>query len=113
MRFLKYFKQLFEGLFDLNKINDWEISYNDNNKHSLEKRIKERTYLDENSLNLLLNKIVLICEKEKLDETWIFISFKFSCKIVIDITKFNKSVYIVTFLGKDESMKETKNIRII
>ena len=113
MKFLKYFKQLFEGFFDQNKIDSWTINYFDNDKHSLEKRIKGRTDLDENSLNLLLNRIISICENEKLDETWIFISFKFRCKIVIDITKFNKSIYIVTFLGKDESMKETKNIKII
>lgn len=113
MRFLKYFKQLFEGFFDLNKIKNWTINYFDNDKHSLEKRIKERTDLDENSLNLLLDDIVSICEKEKLDKTWIFVSFKFSCKIIINVKQFNNSLFIVTFLGKNESTKNTKNIKII
>ena len=113
MNFIKYFKQLFEGFFDLNSIRNWKIYYYHNNEHNLEDRIKKRTNLNEEIFNDFLYKVVEVSEIDNLNGDWVFVSFKYSFKIIIDIENTKNKILIITILGPNEKTKETKNIKVI
>jgi hypothetical protein len=113
MKFIKYFKQLFEGFLDFNKFKNWRIFYYHNTNHDLEKRIKERTNIDDKTFNEILIKIINICENEKIEGEWVFASFKYNFKIIVDIENIKSEILIITILSSDQKTKETKNIKLI
>lgn len=113
MRFLKYFKQIFESITNLISDNkNWVVKYNHMNTHDLDKKMT-RTSLDESTFNINLQKIISIADSEQLSGDWVFTSFKYSCKIITNINYKDKFILIVTVLGKDEYVKETKKIKLI
>jgi hypothetical protein len=111
LRFLKYFKQLFENITNFNRVDDWEIVYNHYQGHDLNDKIK-RTDLNENKFNLLLSKIIFDINKNLLNGDYIFISFKYNSKIVTNIDLNSKLILIVTILGKNENIKDPNNTNI-
>jgi hypothetical protein len=79
MRFLKYFYQIFESIFNINKIYDWTITYNHGVGHDINDRLK-RTELTENKNYMRLYEFVnnnselleLIKDLIYFDEKWMF-----------------------------------------
>lgn len=61
----------------------------------------------------MVDKIINICKIEILDGDWVFVSFDNDAKIITRVLKKTNTLYIITFLGKDEYIKNTKNIKII
>lgn len=111
MKYLKYFS-IFESISDFNRIGDWIISYNDVD-HDLDSRMINRTDLNETTFKLLLDKIVEVSESDSLNETWVFVSLKYKTKIIINIDSYIKDIRIITFLGKNEFLKETQKVKYI
>ena len=109
MRFLKYFNLFLENFTDKLSVVNWSISYNHSEKHNIDDRILKRTEIkNENEFYEILDKIIDKCDIDKLQGDYSFISFKYSTKIVCVIK--NKSIYIITILGKNENLKNDKII---
>ena len=111
MRFIKYFRLFLEKFTDGINIGNWTISYNHNSNHDINDRILKRTAIrEESEFREVLNEVTKKCESENLYGDCAFISFKYSIKLICVIK--DKSIYIITVLGKDEKLKNDKIILI-
>ena len=113
MKFIKFFKELFESIINLTSVEDWYIKFNHTKTHNLDTKMSNRTDLNDEKFSEVLDKIIKICDDENIDGDYVFISLKHKAKIITRVIQNKKTLFIVTFLGKDEHMKKTKNIRII
>lgn len=112
MKFIKYFKLFLENFTDNLNIKNWIISYNHNSNHDINNRILKRTSIKkENEFCEILNDIIEKCDIEKLQGDYVFISFKYSIKIICVVK--NNSIYVITILGKDEKIKNNDKIILI
>jgi hypothetical protein len=109
MIYLNYFV---ESITNYKNSNSWNIKFNHSISHDLDKKIK-RTKLNEYTFINMVDKIINICKIEILDGDWVFVSFDNDAKIITRVLKKTNTLYIITFLGKDEYIKNTKNIKII
>ena len=112
MRYLKFFREILETITTYSKYNNWNIRFNHSRSHDLDDKIK-RTGLSEKDFPSILERITKSCEIDNLDGDWVFISFTYECKVITRVLKKNDTLYIITFLGKDEDIKKTKNIKLI
>jgi len=110
MKIIKKFILFLESISFINKMNDWNIDYNQNTGHDLNVKIK-RTDLTDSEFDIFLNDVISKCEEEKLIGDIVFVSFKYKCKIVTNVKY--KNLYVITFLGKDENIKNNNIIKII
>lgn len=113
MKFIKYFKEILESIINLTNVKNWFVKFNHSKKHDLDIKMSNRTELSDKKFEEILDKIIKICDDENIDGDYVFISLKYKAKIITRVIQNKKTLYIITFLGKDESMKNTKNIRII
>ncbi len=80
--------------------------------HNINNKIIKRTDIkNENEFNEILRNIIIKCNNENIKGEYIFISFKYSIKIVSKII--NKKLRIITILGKNEKIKENNKIILI
>ena len=111
MNFLKTFKQLLESIKDFVSEINWKVTYNDGKNHDLDNKLSDRTNMTEHDFKLFLKDVIDNCENNKLKGDWTFISIKFGIKLITNVKY--KNIYIVTILGKNESLKNENNIKII
>jgi len=110
MRYIKRFLLFLESVTNTKKIKDWFINYLHNKTHDLNDRIK-RTNI--NNFDSILVDIINDIEINNLNGSYTFVSFNTDAKIVANIDINNKSILIITFLGKDEHIKKHDKIRLI
>lgn len=106
------FVKLLENIF-IDNISDWELEYNHSEHHDLNNRMKDRTLLDDNTFNIFLEDVIKQIENKHLNDNIVFISFKYKCKIVINVDFLNKYLYIRTISGYNEYLKSDDIIEII
>jgi len=112
MKYLKNIIAFFESITSYNKLKSWTITFNHYVSHDLDDKMR-RTQLTETDFPKVLEEIIKLCDIDNLDGDWVFISFKYNCKIVTRVLKKINTLYIITFLGKEQFIKKTKNIKII
>lgn len=112
MRFIKYFKLFLEKFTDNCKIDDWVVEYYNTKSHNINDKIIERTDIkNESEFYEILRNIIIKCNSENIKGEYIFVSFKYSIKIVSKII--NKKLRIITILGKNEKIKENNKTILI
>lgn len=113
MRFIKYFKQLFESITFVKNKDAWKIEYNHGVNHNLDDKLLNRTDMTEINFKECIDAIIKIIENEKLNGDYAFISIKNNAKIIVNISLNIKRLYIVTILGKNENLKNNQNYKLI
>ena len=71
MRYLKSIISFFESITTYNKFKNWNITFNHYDSHDLDVKM-QRTDLIENDFPIVLEKIIKLCDSDRLDGDWIF-----------------------------------------